>query len=73
MYNNDLGKKSYRLTSVSIFKNCFSIDEHYSLQLIFKRKNQEGVKWKQPQLIGCHGAGECCLLQRQMEIRLHQE
>lgn len=58
---------------MSTFQNCFNIDEHCFLQLIFKRKNQEGVRWQQPQFLSCHGAGECCLLQRQMEVCLHQE
>lgn len=52
---------------------CFTIDGPCSIQLIFKRKDQEGVGRQQPQLVGCHGAGERCLLQRQMEIGLHQD
>ena len=45
----------------------------FFLNLFFKRQNQGCLSWRYHKLICCDGAGERCVLQRQVGVSLHQE
>lgn len=45
----------------------------FFLNLFFKRQNQERRFWRQHKLIRGDVAGECCILQGQVGVSLHQE